>query len=164
MRRASVWTVWMLVVGVVAAATGCRGRITDADIRNMSLTDVRLLWLEQRARPDQRLLALVDPRSPEAFAEAHIPGAIHLTLPEVAGRREPPGVLSGARRVVVYAEGPGAVTGRAMTKRLLSMGVGQTRLFGGGIIEWADAGFPVEAGAPEPLGRSRGEVDRRPVP
>jgi 3-mercaptopyruvate sulfurtransferase SseA len=36
-----------------------------------------------------------------------------------------------------------------MTKRLLVLGYGQTRLFGGGVFEWAAAGFPIESGQPE---------------
>ncbi|GIW74061.1 MAG: hypothetical protein KatS3mg103_0583 [Phycisphaerales bacterium] len=66
---------------------------------------------------------------------------------------------------MVYAEGPGSVTSRAMTKRLLVLGYDQARLFAGGLVEWADAGFPIETGPPafEVLPPAK-EQARGPVP
>ncbi len=131
------------------AIAGCQTGITDADIDNMSLTEVRLLWLDQQAEPDQRLILLIDPRRREVFEAARLPGAVHVTLPDIALQTDIDPTLDSYENIVVYAEGPGALSGRAMTKRLLVLGYGQTKLFGGGLIEWSDAGFPLESGKPE---------------
>jgi rhodanese-related sulfurtransferase len=139
--------------------------ITDSDIKNISLTELRLLWLDQQADGETPELLLIDPRRREAFEGARIPGALHVTLPELAEQSGVDPRWDANRRIVVYAEGPGALSGRAMTKRLLILGYDQTRLFGGGLVEWADAGFPVEAGEPtnEPPARTPRDV-RRQVP
>lgn len=136
----------LLTVGLLA---GCDKGITDADIDNITLTELRLLWLEQQENAGQPLLLLIDPRRREAFEGSRLPGAVHVTLPDLALQTEADPSVKAYDRIVVYAEGPGAISGRAMTKRLLVLGYNQTRLFGGGVVEWADAGFPIETGQPE---------------
>lgn len=149
-RRATpsltTWAPLALGVGILA---GCDMGITDADIDNITLTELRLLWLEQQEKADEPLLLLIDPRRRDAFEGSRLPGAAHVTLPDLAIQSEIDPSVNAYDRIVVYAEGPGAVSGRAMTKRLLVLGYDQTRLFGGGVVEWADAGFPIETGEPE---------------
>lgn len=149
-RRATpsltTWASLALGVGILA---GCDMGITDADIDNITLTELRLLWLEQQEKADEPLLLLIDPRRRDAFEGSRLPGAAHVTLPDLAIQSEIDPSVNAYDRIVVYAEGPGAVSGRAMTKRLLVLGYDQTRLFGGGVVEWADAGFPIETGEPE---------------
>ncbi len=160
MRHASA-----LGLCLAVAAGGCNMGITDADIENVSLTEVRLLWLEQQENPDEPLLMLVDPRRRDAFEGARLPGAVHVTLPDLALQSRTDPNVSQYEHIIVYAEGPGALSGRAMTKRLLVLGYDQTRLFGGGVVEWSDGGFPIAQGqpvneAPKPTPRDV----RRPVP
>lgn len=133
----------------IGTLAGCDTGITDADIHNITLTELRLLWLEQQEKTDEPLLLLIDPRRRDAFEGSRLPGAMHVTLPDLALESEIDPAVNTYDRIVVYAEGPGALSGRAMTKRLLVLGYGQTRLFGGGVVEWADAGFPIETGEPE---------------
>lgn len=165
-RRASRLSAFRLLgaSAVAVVLAGCDMGITDADIENISLTELRLLWLDQQAG-GQPLLLLVDPRRRDAFEGARLPGAMHLTLPDLALQSDTDPQMNAYRHIVVYAEGPGALSGRAMTKRLLILGYDQTRLFGGGIVEWSDAGFPVESGEPtnEPPPAPRRDV-RRQVP
>lgn len=152
---------WLAVVPLA----GCQNRITDANIKNLTLTELRILWLEQRDKPDQSLLLLVDPRRRDAFEDARLPGAVHITLPDLARRTEKDPGMDAYRRIVVYAEGPGSLASRAMTKRLLVLGHKQARLFGGGVVEWADAGFPIESGPPEFEPPTPPKRDtRRPIP
>lgn len=165
-RRATpsriTWAPLALGVGILA---GCDMGITDADIDNITLTELRLLWLEQREKADEPLLLLIDPRRRDAFEGSRLPGAVHVTLPDLAIQSEIDPSVNAYDRIVVYAEGPGAVSGRAMTKRLLVLGYDQTRLFGGGVVEWADAGFPIETGEPqnEPAAAEPRDV-RRQIP
>lgn len=149
----------------IGALAGCDTGITDADIDNITLTELRLLWLEQQEETDKPLLLLIDPRRRDAFEGSRLPGAVHVTLPDLALESEIDPTVNTYDRIVVYAEGPGALSGRAMTKRLLVLGYGQARLFGGGVVEWADAGFPIETGEPEnePAPRAQRDV-RRQVP
>ncbi|MEQ8316683.1 MAG: rhodanese-like domain-containing protein [Phycisphaerales bacterium] len=154
-----------VVLAATAGFTGCNSGITDADIENISLTEVRLLWLEQREEPGEPLLILIDPRRRDAFEQARLPGALHVTLPDIAERTRVDPSVARFEHIVVYAEGPGALSGRAMTKRLLVLGYDQARLFGGGVIEWSDAGFPVASGEPEnEPARPQPRDVRRPVP
>ncbi len=143
----------------------CDTGITDSDIDNITLTELRLLWLDQRERAGEPLLLLIDPRNRDDFEGARLPGAAHVTLPDLALQSEIDPAVNAYRRIVVYAEGPGALSSRAMTKRLLILGYDQTRLFGGGVVEWADAGFPIESGVPdnEPVPPPQRDV-RRSVP
>ena len=144
---------------------GCNPGITDADIENISLTELRLLWLEQQEESDEPLLILIDPRRRDAFEGARLPGALHVTLPDLAERSRVDPNVNRFEHIVVYAEGPGALSGRAMTKRLLVIGYDQARLFGGGVIEWSDAGFPIASGEPENEAPKPPPRDvRRPVP
>lgn len=155
------------IAGLALAAClgGCNTGITDADIENVSLTELRLLWLEQQEDPRQPLLMLVDPRRREAFEGARLPGALHLTLPDLAQRTGGDPGMTRFEHIVVYAQGPGDLAGRAMTKRLLVLGYDQTRLFGGGVVEWADAGFPIAQGEPEnEVAKPAPRDVRRPVP
>lgn len=145
--------------------TGCQNKITDANIKNLTITELRLLWLEQQQKPNETLLLLIDPRRREAFEGARLPGAVHITLPDLAQRTEKDAGMDAYRRIVVYADGPGSLTSRAMTKRLMVLGHKQTRLFGGGVVEWADAGFPIESGHPENEPPRPTQRDtRRPIP
>ncbi|UYV13380.1 MAG: rhodanese-like domain-containing protein [Phycisphaera sp.] len=154
----------LLAVGIGVVA-GCDTGITDADIDNITLTELRLLWLEQQEKTNEPLVLLIDPRRRGAFEGSRLPGAVHVTLPDLALESEIDPSVNAYDRIVVYAEGPGALSGRAMTKRLLVLGYDQTRLFGGGVVEWADAGFPIESGEPqnEPQRDAPRDV-RRPVP
>ena len=154
-----------LLLAGIAVAGGCQRGITDADIDNMTLTEVRLLWLEQQERAGEPILLLIDPRRREAFEGARLPGAVHVTLPELALQEGVDPQVDAYRNIVVYAEGPGALSGRAMTKRLLVLGYSQAKLFGGGLTEWADSGFPIESGQPtnEPPPPPQRDA-RRPVP
>lgn len=157
-----------LVVGLALASAcvgGCNSGITDADIKNISLTELRLLWLEQQENPDEPLLMLIDPRRRAAFEDSRLPGALHVTLPDLAERDRVDPNVNQFEHIVVYADGPGALSGRAMTKRLLVIGYDQARLFGGGVIEWSDAGFPIASGEPENEAPKSPPRDvRRPVP
>lgn len=162
--RARCWAYLCIGLGAIAAG-GCQNRITDADIKNLTLTELRLLWLDQQENPGEPRLLLIDPRRRDAFEGARLPGALHITLPDLAQRTEKDPGMDAYRRIVVYAEGPGALTSRAMTKRLLVLGHKQARLFGGGVVEWADAGFPIESGQPasEPAPVPKRDT-RRPIP
>ena len=86
---------------------------------------------------------LIDVRSPEAFARAHVPGAINIPHAKIIGStlaHYPPGLF------VVYCAGPhcnGAQRGAIRVARLRL----PVKIMVGGMTGWLDDGFAVEAGS-----------------
>lgn len=106
----------------------------------------------------------------EAYAEAHIPGAILIDLPseladaEAVGRGSTPlpdaaKLEADLRRwgidadsaIVVYDDTTGAPAARAWWV-LSWAGLGDVRLLNGGLAAWRREGFATEAGVNEPVG------------
>jgi rhodanese-related sulfurtransferase len=83
---------------------------------------------------------LVDSRSAEAWAQGHVPGAVHLPGREIAARA---GELDRSVPVVTYCWGPGCngATRAALALALLGFRV---REMIGGFEYWAREGLPVE--------------------
>lgn len=139
-----------LLLGTLSAGWGCETRTSDKDIAKesvlVSLADVRQLMLTREEEPEAVLL--IDPRSPRAFAEGHLPGARNLRLPEVPEQSTPAPDLQRYRRLVVYGENPGSAVAKAMFKRLLAVGYGGVRFFPGGLHEWTATGYAVETSEP----------------
>ena len=83
---------------------------------------------------------VLDVRSAEAYAEAHIPGAMHLPLAELAAKAA---TLPKGKTIVTYC---GNITCALAPKAALVLaqkGLKVMELFGG-IEEWTKKGFPVE--------------------
>jgi glyoxylase-like metal-dependent hydrolase (beta-lactamase superfamily II) len=94
-------------------------------------------------------LAILDVREAEAYAAAHVPGAIHLPrgqLELVVDKVLPDPTL----RVLTYCEFGKISTIAAATLR--SMGFTGAVALDGGFRTWRESGYPVEAGAPKPRG------------
>lgn len=131
----------VIILTSVGVLYGCGGpQITEKDIKSVSAAEVRSL----RSDPKNKVL-LVDPRSERAFAEGHIPGAQNITLDAVdlrTQRIDPR--LVGYNQIIVYGNDPGDGPARAMTKRLLAVSSTDTRMFVGGLSEWARLGWPIE--------------------
>jgi glyoxylase-like metal-dependent hydrolase (beta-lactamase superfamily II)/rhodanese-related sulfurtransferase len=92
-------------------------------------------------------LAILDVREAEAYATAHVPGAIHLPrgqLELVVDKVLPDPTV----RVLTYCEFGKISTIAAATLR--SMGFTGAVALDGGFRAWRESGYPVEAGAPKP--------------
>ncbi|WHM37611.1 rhodanese-like domain-containing protein [Streptomyces sp. BPTC-684] len=97
---------------------------------------------------------LVDSRGADAWAQGHIPGAVHLPTDDIPARAAelvPPGSV-----VVTYCWGPGCNGATRAAYAFASSGY-QVKEMLGGFEYWAREGFPVEddggvrRGAPDPL-------------
>ena len=135
----------MRLTAIVAAAglsllAGCSGDITDDDIRTIGMGEVRTLV--ERAGDEPGALLLIDPRSPRAFAEGHIPTAQNISLAAIDPKRRDP-ALDAHTNIVVYGDDPGSAPARAMAKKMMVAGYEGVRLFAGGLREWA-RGYEVE--------------------
>lgn len=83
---------------------------------------------------------LVDTRSADAWAQGHVPGAVHLPAREVAERA--PSVLDRSVPVVTYCWGPGCNGATRAALALARLGY-RVREMLGGIEYWSREGLPV---------------------
>lgn len=134
----------LLAAAAILTLPACRyfDRIDDSDIRRVQVDDVQLLLYE--LQQDERAVILVDTRSEDAFDAGHLPGAVHVELPDVPanGGRYP--LLQGHRRIIVYGQRAGSPTAKAMTKRLMHVGHGGVVMFDGGVEAWTRVGLALE--------------------
>jgi len=95
---------------------------------------------------------LVDTRSPESWAQGHVPGAVHLPGREIAARAA--AELDPAVPVVTYCWGPGCNGASRAALALAQLGY-RVREMIGGFEYWAREGLAVETAA----GTTRADVD-----
>jgi len=89
----------------------------------------------------------VDARGAAAFAEGHIPGAIHLPP---AGHPDEQAELAKLRAfptVVIYDSGGGCGLAQGVADRLSAAGLKDVRLLEGSWTDWMTAGGPALSGA-----------------
>ena len=97
---------------------------------------------------------LLDSRSPGAWAQGHVPGAVHLPGREIAARAA--GELDPSVPVVTYCWGPGCNGATRAALALAERGY-RVREMLGGFEYWTREGLPVETAdgvtrtAPDPL-------------
>ena len=74
-----------------------------------------------------------------AFQAKHIPGSIHLNTPEEAKR-----VLDLDEDIVIYCSGENCIASIAAYSMLQAKGFKNVRRYAGGLIDWEQAGYPLE--------------------
>jgi rhodanese-related sulfurtransferase len=84
---------------------------------------------------------LVDSRSAAAWAQGHIPGALHLPTAEIAARAGE--LLDPAVPVVTYCWGPGCNGATKAALALAELGCAAREMIGG-FEYWAREGLPVD--------------------
>ncbi|HPD60380.1 MAG TPA: rhodanese-like domain-containing protein [Thermodesulfobacteriota bacterium] len=90
---------------------------------------------------------IFDARSPEEFAEGHIPGAKNLPYYEFAEKAS--GVLKNIpfdQEIIVYCEGLECSNAEDLSFLLKENGYTQVKIFEGGWEEWRENGMPVKRG------------------
>jgi 3-mercaptopyruvate sulfurtransferase SseA len=141
-----------LLAALTLCATGCQRETRDTDIKLVRIADVKSM-IDRQARSGGDLIVLIDPRPAKYYAEAHIPGARNITLPQVEPKAKVDPAIKRFGTIVVYGDNPASAEGRGMTKRLMAVGYDGVRFFAGGLQEWTARGYPVEgthAKAPPP--------------
>ena len=125
------------VAAVVGAASlsGCAKKITDSDIKFVRVDEVR--ELQQTAKERPKVMLLIDPRSPRAYNEGHIPEALNISLATINpdSKRNP--AYEGYNNIIIYGDDPASAPARAMTKKMMLAGYKHVRMFGGGMRDWA---------------------------
>ncbi|KRE71089.1 ArsR/SmtB family transcription factor [Arthrobacter sp. Soil762] len=93
-------------------------------------------------------VVVLDVRPEHEFRSGHIPGAVSVPVRELAGRMRD---LPHGRIIVAYCRGQYCVFADEAVRTLREQGMPAVRLEEG-YPEWAEAGLPVEAGAPRKSG------------
>jgi rhodanese-related sulfurtransferase len=111
--------------------------MTQNTIKTISVHELKKHY---DASPD---LCLIDVREADERQALHIPGSMHIpkdTLASVIDAKVPD------KNHVIYLHCRGGVRSLDSARCLLDLGYKSVYSLDGGIMEWADAGFPVESG------------------
>jgi rhodanese-related sulfurtransferase len=101
-------------------------------------TDPADLFLDQQKGHAD--LLIVDARSPAAFADEHIPGALNLPTRHITA--ETTAAFARDRLIVTYCWGPGCNGSTRAAARLAALGF-QVKELIGGLEYWKREGYPV---------------------
>ena len=91
-------------------------------------------------------VVIVDVRSPRLHARRHIPGAIHLDLKVVFDEESLAAVAKKDEPLVIYCSGVKCSRSSRASADAVSWGYKEVLYFRGGIVDWRDAGYPMESG------------------
>ena len=91
-------------------------------------------------------VVIVDVRSPRLHARRHIPGAIHLDLKAVYDEESLAAVAKKDEPLVIYCSGVKCSRSSRASGDAVSWGYKEVLYFRGGIVDWRDAGYPMESG------------------
>jgi len=89
---------------------------------------------------------LVDARMPEAYAMAHLPGAINVPFEMLGQFMDKIENLSRADWVITYCDPPPCELGEMLANELKNMGFTRVAYYPDGMDDWINAGEPVAAG------------------
>lgn len=130
--KANGKTIAILLAAICPAPLGgCDGvKISDASIEVIDGPRVA-------AAADDPGTVLLDVRTAEAYAAGHLPGAVHIFLPDLRTDDER---LADAERIIVYADGWNDPLSTAGAKELMKLGYDNVHEFKGGVQVWTDAG------------------------
>ena len=87
-------------------------------------------------------LSLIDVREQDEWDAQHIPGAIHIPKDQLAD------VIDGRfpdRQHPIYLHCRGGIRSMNAAQSLLDIGYQNVYSVDGGIVDWADAGYPVQS-------------------
>jgi rhodanese-related sulfurtransferase len=118
-------------------------------------TDVSDVHADLSARTDG--LVVVDSRGEAAWAQGHLPGAVHLPTAEIATRAA--GLISAGSAVVTYCWGPGCNGATRAALEFARLGHPVKEMLGG-FEYWVREGLPVVTGT----GLARRPVDELTAP
>lgn len=120
---------------LLAGVTGCETapETSDKDVQPISYKQLRDMMDEAS---EDNPLVLIDVRTPAKYEAGHIPGAIHIFLPELRSVPSNDRRLTKADKIVVYADGFGDSLSPIAAKDLLARGFTNVYDFRGGFEKW----------------------------
>jgi rhodanese-related sulfurtransferase len=123
----------VLALTVLPVAGGAQVLTVDAE---------QVLALQRSGAPH----LVIDARTAEEYAQAHLPGAIHLPPERVKAEasRLP---RDRSTTLVFYCRGVGCTLSWAAASEAVDLGHGRILIYRGGLPDWLLRGLPVEKGA-----------------
>ena len=128
---------------------GCQNKTSDRDLRFVSSYEaIDILGKATGVFGSQgdEVNIWLDPRSPEEYAEGHIPGALSIPFPLI--EQDHKSYLRNAGSIVVYDTDWDDVIAVSASKRLMELGYKEVFTLRGGLEAWVADGNPTEKGAP----------------
>ena len=89
-------------------------------------------------------VAFIDVRNPRLYARKHIPGARHLDLKNTFSEQTLAAVVKRQEPLVIYCSGIKCRRSSRASEMAVSWGFEKVHYFRGGIVDWKNAGYPVE--------------------
>ena len=86
----------------------------------------------------------VDVRNPRLYAKKHIPGAYHLDLKYDFDEQKLAAIANKDQPIVIYCSGVKCSRSYRASEKAVSWGYAKVHYFRGGIVDWKEAGHPVE--------------------
>ncbi|MGB5225129.1 MAG: rhodanese-like domain-containing protein [Arenicellales bacterium] len=90
-------------------------------------------------------VVFIDVRSPRLYNRRHIPGVVHLDLKDTFDEESLARVAKKDQPLVIYCSGIKCSRSSTASADAVSWGFKKVHYFRGGIVEWRDAGYPVES-------------------
>lgn len=103
-------------------------------------------------------VVFIDVRSPRLHNRRHIPGAVHLDLKDTFDEESLSKAAKKDQQLVIYCSGIKCSRSSTASADAVSWGFNKVHYFRGGIVEWRDAGYPVESSTVEAEQVKPGEV------
>ena len=119
---------------------------TNAEYRSPESVDGAVTISAEQAKVlyDQGVV-FIDVRNPRLHARKHIPGAHHLDLKNTFSEQALAARVDRLQPVVIYCSGVKCRRSYRASGMAVSWGFEKVHYFRGGIVEWKNAGYPVEA-------------------
>ena len=90
-------------------------------------------------------VVFIDVRSPRLHSRRHIPGAAHLDLKDTYDEESLSRVAKKDQQLVIYCSGIKCSRSSTASAEAVSWGFTKVHYFRGGIVDWRNAGYPVES-------------------
>lgn len=135
----------ILLLGILITASPVHSASTDYRAPETIEGATTVTAAEVKALKDAGT-AIVDVRNPRLYARRHIPGAHHLDLNDAFNEASLAAVVARDEPVVIYSSGVQCSRTTTASRKAVSWGYEKVYYFMGGIVEWRNAGYPLEAG------------------
>ena len=103
-------------------------------------------------------VVFIDVRSPRLHSRRHIPGAVHLDLKDTFDEESLAMVAKKDQQLVIYCSGIKCSRSSTASAEAVSWGYTKVHYLRGGIVDWRNAGYPVESSEAEESGAESSEA------
>ena len=112
----------------------------------LEVEGARTVAVEEAKRLFDAGVPFIDVRNPRLYARRHVPGAHHLDLKYAFTEETLNAVVAKDQPLVIYCSGVKCSRSSRASARAVSWGFTKVHYFRGGIVDWRDAGMPMESG------------------